>query len=38
VFQAASWIPEAQRAVGEVALFVQSLQHQRSVRHSADVG
>jgi acetyl esterase/lipase len=30
VFQAASWIPEAQRAVGEVALFVQSLEHQRS--------
>jgi acetyl esterase/lipase len=30
VFQAASWIPEAQRAVGEIALFVQSLEHQRS--------
>jgi acetyl esterase/lipase len=38
VFQAASWIPEAQRAVGEMALFVQSLEHERNIRRSAEVG
>jgi acetyl esterase/lipase len=40
VFQAASWVPEAQRAVAEVALFVRSLEDQRpntGVR-GADVG
>lgn len=30
VFQAASWVPEAQRAVREVALFVQSLEDLRA--------
>jgi acetyl esterase/lipase len=40
VFQAASWVPEAQRAVREVALFVQSLEDQRAARNlrGADVG
>jgi len=38
VFHAASWIPEAQRAVKEVALFVQSLEHAQAARHNADVG
>jgi acetyl esterase/lipase len=31
VFQAASWVPEAQRAVREVAQFVQSLEGMRAV-------
>ncbi|MFL6090061.1 MAG: alpha/beta hydrolase [Aeromicrobium sp.] len=40
VFQAASWVPEAQRAVKEVALFVQSLEDQRlsDLARGADVG
>lgn len=40
VFQAASWVPEAQRAVNEVALFVQSLEGMRPTTEvtGADVG
>lgn len=39
VFQAASWVPEAQRAVNEVALFVQSLANLSSTEvRGADVG
>jgi acetyl esterase/lipase len=39
VFQAASWLPEAQRAVNEVALFVHSLEGQHAaVVAGADVG
>lgn len=39
VFQAASWVPEAQRAVNEVALFVQSLADLSAAEvRGADVG